>query len=169
MKKLSLFTVGVICLFPFSVFGNAPQSLGEFDDWSAYSYQEGKNLVCYMASTPQKSEGKYNKRGDIYAVITHRPGDKTFDVLNFVAGYTYKSGSTVTAKIGQASYTDFFVDGDKAWTMSSDADKKMVEAMKKGERLILEGTSAKGTLTKDYYSLKGFSAAYKAISAKCRR
>jgi len=45
----------------------------------------------------------------------------------------------------------------------------LVDAMKKGERLIIEGTSSKGTLTKDTYSLKGFSAAYRAISSKCRR
>lgn len=39
--------------------------------------------------------------------------------------------------------------------------------MKRGERMIVTGTSAKGTDTKDTYSLAGFSSAYKAISAKC--
>ena len=55
--------------------------------------------------------------------------------------------------------------GDVTLPLSS----AVVDAMKKGERLIIEGTSSKGTLTKDTYSLKGFSAAYRAISSKCRR
>ena len=43
-----------------------------------------------------------------------------------------------------------------------------VAAMKRGSRMIVNGTSAKGTKTKDTYSLNGFSSAYKAISNKCR-
>ena len=35
--------------------------------------------------------------------------------------------------------------------------------------MIVTGESSKGTATKDTYSLSGFSAAYKAISAKCRK
>jgi len=143
--------------------------IGEYNDWSAFFYREGKNIVCYMASSPQKSEGKYTQRGNVYMVITHRPADKTYDVVNFVAGYTYKNSTPVTVKIGKETITDLFVDGDKAWAMNAAADKKLVDAMKKGERLFIEGTSSKGTLTKDSYSLKGFTAAYRAISSKCRR
>lgn len=169
MKKIgAAFFCGII-LSAFSAFAAAPQLIGEYDDWSAYVYKEGKNNVCYMASTPQKSEGKYTKRGDVYLVITHRPADKSFDVVNFVAGYTYKNDAKVIVKIGKDTISDFFVESDKAWTMNAGVDKKLVEAMKKGERLIIDGTSVKGTVTKDTYSLKGFSSAYRAISAKCRR
>ena len=45
----------------------------------------------------------------------------------------------------------------------------MVALMKSGDRMIVDGVSAKGTKTKDTYSLKGFTGAYKAISAKCRK
>lgn len=169
MKKIgAAFFCGII-LPAFSAFAAVPQLIGEYDDWSAYVYKEGKNNVCYMASTPQKSEGKYTKRGDVYLVITHRPADKSFDVVNFVAGYTYKNDAKVIVKIGKDTISDFFVESDKAWTMNAGVDKKLVEAMKKGERLIIDGTSVKGTVTKDTYSLKGFSSAYRAISAKCRR
>lgn len=168
MKKIGFLTV-VFCFFAFFAQADAPQTIGEYNDWSALFYREGKNIVCYMASTPQKSEGKYTQRGNVYMVITHRPADKTYDVVNFVAGYTYKNSAPVTIKIGKETITDLFVDGDKAWAMNASADKKLVEAMKKGEHLFIEGTSSKGTLTKDTYSLKGFTAAYRAISSKCRR
>ena len=169
MKKIGLLAFCSISLLAFSAYAGAPQLIGEYDDWSAYIYKEGKNSVCYMASTPQKSEGKYTRRGDVYLVITHRPADKSFDVVNFVAGYAYKNDAKIIVKIGKDTISDFFVENDKAWTMNANVDKKLVEAMKKGERLIIDGTSTKGTTTKDTYSLRGFSSAYRAISTKCRR
>ena len=169
MKKIGFTTACLMCLLIGTAQAASPQKIGDYNDWSAFSYQEGKNTVCYMASSPQKSEGKYTRRGEPYIVITHRPADKTFDVINFVAGYQYKNEAPIVVKIGKYSTDDFFADNDKAWTMNSTTDKKLVEEMKKGERLIIDGTSSKGTVTKDYYSLKGFTAAYRAISAKCRR
>ena len=147
----------------------APQVLGEYGDWIAYYYQDRGGIVCYMASTPKKDEGKYTKRGDIYTVITHRPAEKSYDVVNINAGYTYKPTSKVVVKIGNKNYTRLFIDGDKAWAIDEAADKELVTAMKRGERMIITGTSNKGTNTKDTYSLKGFSQAYIAISRKCKK
>lgn len=146
---------------------DAPRLLGEYGDWSAYAYKEGGKNVCYMASSPKRDEGKYTRRGDIYVVVTHRPADKSFDVVNFVAGYVYKKNSKVVVKIGKEAFTDFFTDGDKAWTLTEKDDKALVLAMKRGQRMIVDGVSSKGTATKDTYSLNGFARAYKAISAKC--
>ena len=144
----------------------APTELGEFKDWTAYFYKEGKNTVCYMASTPKKDEGNYKTRGDIYAIVTHRPADKSYNVVNFVAGYPYKKGQKVV--IGTTSFNNLFTSGDNAWAPDNATDKKLVDAMKRGERMIVEGVSARGTKTKDTYSLAGFSGAYKAISEKCK-
>jgi invasion protein IalB len=101
--------------------------------------------------------------------VTHRPAEKSFDVVNFVAGYTYKNGSQVVVKIGKDTFTRLFTDGDKAWAIDDKADKELVAAMKRGQRMIVDGVSSKGTATKDTYSLKGFSGAYKAISSKCKK
>lgn len=147
----------------------APRLIGEYGDWQAYTYTENGKNVCYMASSPKRDEGKYTKRGDIYAVVAHRPGEKSFDVFNIVSGYTYKKNSKVVIKIGNQTFNNLFTDEDKAWTMTEKDDQALVNAMKRGERMIVDGTSARGTKTKDTYSLKGFVRAYKAISAKCGR
>lgn len=117
---------------------------------------------------PKKDEGNYKKRGDIYAVVTHRPADKSYNVVNFVAGYDYKKGSGVVVKIGTTSFNNLFTSGDNAWAPDASTDKKLVDAMKRGQRMIVEGMSSRGTKTKDTYSLAGFTGAYKAISAKCK-
>lgn len=149
-------------------FANSPVELGEYGDWTAYSYKEGKNTVCYMASTPKKDEGNYKVRGDIYAIVTHRPAEKSYDVVNFVAGYNYKKNSNVVVKIGATTFNNLFTSGSNAWAPDSKTDKKLVQEMKRGQKLIVEGVSFKGTKTKDTYSLSGFSKAYRAISAKCK-
>ena len=169
MKKLSVLIAGLVFGAAVSAQASTPKLLGEYNDWSAFYYQDGENVVCYMASSPQKDEGKYTKRGDIYVVITHRPSEKSFDVVNFVAGYTYKRDAKVEVKIGKTTIDKMFVDKDKAWAVSEKVDKQLVEAMKKGERMIVTGESSRGTQTKDTYSLSGFTAAYRAISAKCKK
>ncbi len=169
MNKLFAIISGFILMTASAAQAAAPQLIGEYDDWAAYYYKDAKGMVCYMASTPKKDEGRYTKRGDIYVVVTHRPAEKSFDVVNFVAGYTYKRGSTVGIKIGQTSINRTFTSGDKAWAVSDGVDKELVAAMKRGERMIVHGVSDKGTATKDTYSLKGFANAYKAISSKCKK
>ena len=108
------------------------------------------------------------KRGDIYAIVTHRPAEKSYNVINFVAGYNYKSGSKVSVKIGAKLFNNLFTNGTNAWAPDATTDKQIVEAMKKGQRMIVDGVSIKGTKTKDTYSLSGFSKAYQVISAKCK-
>ena len=44
----------------------------------------------------------------------------------------------------------------------------IVKAMIQGARMIIKGTSSSGTQTTDTYSLKGFTAAYKAINKACK-
>ena len=163
LKYLVLLSI----LFVSPAQASAPQLIGEYDDLEAYFYKDTIGTVCYAASIPKKDEGKYSQRGDIFVTVTHRPQEKSFDVVNFVAGYNYKPGAKVEVKIGDKAISKLFTDKDKAWALNDAVDKELVEAMKRGQRMIVHGTSSKGTDTKDTYSLQGFSAAYKAISAKC--
>ena len=48
------------------------------------------------------------------------------------------------------------------------ADAKLVQSMIRGADMVVQGTSSRGTLTTDTYSLKGFTAAYKAINKACK-
>ena len=169
MKKQTGIILLISLFLSANVLAATPQLLGEYSDWTAYYYRDGKGSVCYMVSKPKKDEGKYSKRGDIYAVVTHRPSDKSFDVVNFDAGYTFKNGAPFVVKIGHQTINSFFTEGERAWTIDEKTDKQMVSLMKNGDRMIVDGVSSKGTKTKDTYSLKGFTGAYKAISAKCKR
>ena len=143
-----------------------PELLSTHKDWSAYTFEENGNKICYMASTPRKAEGDYSKRGEIYALITHRPAENTENVFSYIAGYDYKANSDVKLKIGKKEFT-LFTQDDTAWAPDSETDKELSEAIRKGARIIVSGTSSRGTKTKDTFSLSGSNAAYKAISKAC--
>ncbi len=142
--------------------------LGVFQDWIAYKTTQGGKPVCYMASEPTKAEGKYTKRGKIYAMVTHRPKARSFDVVSLHAGYTYKKGSTVEAAIGGRAFT-LFTNRSAAWAAESADDAALVKAMRAGSKLVVKGVSSRGTKTTDTYSLLGFTAAHKAISKACKK
>ncbi len=140
--------------------------IGTFDDWSAFLFSEDGNPACYMSSEPTKASGDYKKRGDVFAIVTHRPAEKRVGEVSVIAGYTYKKDSKVVVAIGKQSF-ELFTQEDGAWALDAAADKKLIQAMRKGNRMVVKGTSSRGTPTTDTYSLKGFTKAYRAIGKAC--
>ena len=141
--------------------------IGTHGVWTAYSYQEDAGVVCYMASEPTKAEGNYTRRGDAFALVTHRPGENSLDVVSVVAGYSYQDNSDVNIRIGSNSY-ELFTLGERAWTRDESSDQEMVKSMIRGSSMVVKGTSGRGTLTTDTYSLSGFTAAHQDISEACK-
>ena len=52
-----------------------------------------------MMTIPKEEEGKYTKRGEVYAQVVKNMGAKDTGVVNFAAGYTFKENSEVNIKI----------------------------------------------------------------------
>jgi invasion protein IalB len=142
------------------------ESIGVFGDWSVFRFNEDGNPACYMSSEPTKATGDYKKRGEVYAIVTHRPAEKRIGEVSIIAGYSYKKESAVEVTIGGQGF-ELFTQDDGAWAPDGAGDKKLVQAMRKGNRMVVKGTSSRGTLTTDTYSLKGFTKAYRAIGKAC--
>ena len=143
-----------------------PKVLGRYGEWTAHVFEEKTSKVCYMSSQPLKAEGDYTQRGDVFVLITHRTSDKTADVFSVVAGYTYKKDSSVSVKIGKKNFS-LFTSGDRAWAHDAKTDNTISRRVRKGSEMVIRGTSSRGTLTTDTYSLIGATQAWKAISSAC--
>jgi len=142
------------------------KTIGKFKDWTAYTYKEQGSTVCYMASQPIKEEGNYSVRGEVYAIVSHRPKENASNVVSFMAGYPFKDKSEVTVSIdGNKTFT-LFTHEENAWAYDED-DARLVGSMRSGGRMVVKGTSQRGTLTTDTYSLMGFTNAHAAISKAC--
>jgi hypothetical protein len=168
-SRLILFVL-TLGIFAVPVFAQStPKVIGEYRAWSALTYKEGAGNVCYMSSSPEKwtSEPKNVRRGDIYILVTHNQGRRVQDEVSIYTGYSYKKDSEVTLAIDGQDF-DLFTDGDSAWARDAETDRKLVQAMVRGNSMVVRGTSSRGTLTVDTYSLSGFTAARNAINKACK-
>lgn len=167
IQKISKFVItGALLALSHVAHAAEPKLIGQHGDWSAYMFMENNNKVCYMVSQPQKSEGNYSKRGEVYALVTHRPAEKSKNVFSYIAGYPYKAGSEATMTVNNQKFR-LFTQDDSAWAPDEATDNKITDAIKRGSSLVVKGASARGTETTDTFSLNGSGAAYKAISAEC--
>ena len=167
MNTRSLFfTAFAITLFVSPLAHAKDDFVGTFGNWHVQTYVEGGSKVCLMWSQPEKSKGKYKRRGDIYAYVTQRPAAKRLNEISISIGYKFKKGSALSVLIGKSKHT-MLTDGDTAWNRKPLDDAKMVKAMRAGAKMTLRGTSSRGTKTTDEFSLKGFTKAYAAMNQKC--
>jgi invasion protein IalB len=144
--------------------------IGSFRDWDALIIKEGNAKTCYMISTPKRSTAnkKNVRRGDIYITVTNRPGVGVKSEVNAVMGYPLRPNSEVRFQVDGKRAQSLFTEGSTAWAYDGSDDAKIAAAMKAGSRLVVTGTSARGTRTTDTYSLSGFTAAFNAINKACR-
>ncbi len=154
-------------LLPFHVQAGEPRLIGSYSDWDAYVFYEGDSKVCYMASKPKKDEGDYSKRGEIYALVTHRPAEGTKNVFSYIAGYTYKTGSDASVEVNGQKFV-LFTQDDTGWAPDAETDGRIVDSIRKGSDMVVRGTSSRGTSTKDTFSLKGSSSAHDKITEECK-
>ncbi len=142
-------------------YASAEEAKGFFGSWKLYHTEvEGKS-VCYIVSYPIKESGNYKKRSKPYAMITERPGSG-YEV-SVSSGFPYKSKKKITTKVDSGREHSLFSKGEVAWMKDSKGDKALIAEMQKGKRLVIEGTSEKGTNAKDTYSLSGFGKAFKQL------
>jgi Invasion associated locus B (IalB) protein len=143
------------------------EPIGEAGKWNAYTFLEEGKKVCYMSAAPDKTEGNYKTRGEVYALVTHRPAQNSRDVVSLIAGYPLKPDADVVVTIDRKQKFNLFADKETAWARDDKTDRAVVQAMVKGSTMVVEGVSSRGTKTRDTYSLSGFGKMYQAINQAC--
>ena len=140
-------------------------------DWSVCVWDSPKE--CWGVSAPKESVNTRGgkpaqvRRGDIMLFVTFRPGSGAKGEVSFTPGYAYAKGAQVTMEIGNDKYT-LFTDGEWAWPANANDDAALLAAMKRGASAIVTGASARGTNTRDTFSLQGFTAAMEEAEKRCK-
>ena len=124
------------------------------------------NDWCYIGSSPINSDlPDTKKRGENYILVYKIIGSEE-NIIQIEAGYKYNLDKKINVKIDNANY-DFYSTEDSSETAWTNDDKKVIYAMKKGLELTLTGESARGTITNDVYTLKGFTNAVNQLNQDC--
>ena len=160
-----LMTITVLFSFVGMAAAQAPTRLSEHKDWTAFTGEFNGERLCYIMTQPTRKRGAYTRRGEVYAMVTHRPGDGARGEFSIQTGYEYDTSRDATIRIGNRSF-EMFTRGENAWARIED-EPDLITAMRRGSRMLVTAFSSRGTKTSDTYSLLGFTAALQAIDRAC--
>lgn len=168
-----IITAAVLALTP--VYAAAQEEstnrVNSITDWSVFEGNSPRE--CWAVTTRKESVNtdengriKSVTRGEILLMVFYRPEAGVKGQVAFTGGYPFAPGSTVTMQIGETEY-ELFTEGEWAWPATPQDDSKLITAMKRGANAILTARSARGTVTKDTFSLLGFTAATEDAEKRC--
>ena len=161
------------------------KSLGAFGSWHAYQSQEQGHPLCYALSYSQKDTITHKHQKN-YMMVTHRPANRTFNVISINMGYTLTLNHKITLSLStpdnikgkdQANKKQgpvakkinnflFITEGQTAWATDEAMDDAIIKALSHASTLVIKDSAvAKGEVT---YALYGISKALHAINKACK-
>jgi Invasion associated locus B (IalB) protein len=143
-----------------------PSPLGTFKAWTAWKGTDANGPICYISSDPSTSLPDGAKRDPVHFLVINRKATGTKNEVQTLIGYPFKKDSKPTATIDSKSYA-MVVEGAAAWLASTGDEPGFVAALKSGTKLVVKGTSQRGTETTDTYVLSGVTAALAAADKAC--
>lgn len=138
-----------------------PKALGTFDDWQAATYAEGGQTVCYAFTRPIKSDPVIAGRGRVLLTVTQRASLR--DAVSLGAGFAYPAKAEVKV-MADSTALDFYTANRSAFARDGHA---AVLAFEKANHAVATSPGPKDKPVVDSFSLKGFTAAYNAVSKAC--
>lgn len=160
--RSSVTAVAIILASSTLAAAQSPTRIEQFKAWGAYSYKSNGGNVCYVLSVPTAKEPASVNHGDIFFVVSQRPGQNISYEPQAMMGYALKEASKVNVTIDDRNFV-MFVKETSAWVENAAEEPALVAAMKTGKSMTVKATSARGTGTSYTYSLSGISAALKKI------
>lgn len=173
--KISRFGLAFVALCgmvaPVLAQDNGIKQLGTFKDWTAWTGNDSNGLMCYISAepsswAPKEVNGNPVKRDPIHFLVINRKALGTQNEVQTLVGYPLSTSAEITVTIDGKSFP-MIVEGEAAWLANEADEPGFVEAMKNGSKLVVNGTSQRGTKLTDTYSLSGVTAALGEIAKAC--
>jgi hypothetical protein len=140
---------------------DGPKLIARFDDWIAATHPESGVPVCYAFTRAHSSIPTVAGRGGVVLTVTQRPSGR--DAVAMESGFSFTPDATVTVQADQTGL-DFYTSQRAAFARDGHA---AVIAFKASGRAIARSPGPHDATVTDTFSLKGFTAAYEAISKAC--
>ena len=163
VKKLAAALLAVMALAT-SAAAQSPTRIEQFKAWGAYFYKGATGKVCYVLTVPDPKQLTPPKvdHGDIFFLVTQRPGQNISYEPQAMLGYDLQAGSKVNVTVDARSFI-MFTKGRSAWLENAAEEPALVAALRSGHQMTMGAVSKKGTKTGYVFSLQGISAALKKI------
>ena len=155
----------LFCFVTSNGYANTPKSSGKYKNWESFTLVTDKGKVCFAQTKPVKRAPAAIKRNGSRIFVTFRPNENIKDEISITSGHTYKN-STVSAKSGKSNFS-FFSQGEFAWLLDENEERKFIKLMKRATDLMIKGKTKDGAETTDHYSMMGFTKAYNTAKKVC--
>lgn len=142
-------------------------------DWQVFEEDNDANPKrCWAVTAPTETVNTRNgnvvsvNRSDILLMVFYQPDADIQGQVTFTGGYPFAENSKASLEIGSETF-DLTTDGEWAWPTSPEVDARIVDAMKRGVNAVITARSARGTVTKDTFSLLGFTNQVGEAEKRC--
>ncbi len=140
--------------------------IARHEDWTVYAKSKNGVKVCYAVADAADSNPKNVDHGRVVFMVASWADGAAAELPMFQAGYALKIGAPTRAQVGSSRYK-MFTEGADAF-IENDADEpRLVQDMKRGATMRVETQSDRGTATAYEFSLKGVTAALRAVDSAC--
>lgn len=167
MKQLIWAGFAMIFCAAAPAYGQTAEFVEKKGDWSVYAHDAGGKKTCFVVAQPRTQKPENVKRDPIHFYVSNWPADNVTGEISVKMGYPLKPGIPVEIDIGGAKF-QLFTKGEGAYVEKTEDEKKVVEAMKAGVTMVVQGRSTRGTLTTDEYSLNGVTDALASSAKACQ-
>ena len=144
------------------------------NDWSSFECYVVSGAINMVAFKNGERLSKVSReKGRLY-IQMNKQNSSQFEGTYF-AGFPLKVASQARLRIdGDKSFLLYSHPEPKnseekayAWSHPND-DAKLIEALKKGSKAVVESNSHTGKVIKDTFALKGFTSALNFMKSKCK-
>ena len=175
MRNLLVLSVYLITMLGLSIAHSEeskPEKISR--DWSAFKCYTVSGAIEMLAFKNGEKLSKVSREKGRFYIRMASDTSPSFEVTYF-AGFPLKTASQAILKIDDSqkfllySHPEPQNSDEKsyAWSHPND-DKKLISALKKGSKAIIESNSHTGKVIKDTFALSGFTAALNFMKNRCK-
>lgn len=139
--------------------------LSHVGQWAIYAHP-GPPRVCFVLSTP-KAADKAGGRAPVQVLVSSWPSEGVRAEVSLRSVTPFRKGSGASITIG-AQVFRLFTEGDRAWVADAMQELKLIEAMRRGSRMVVQAVGEKGKQTVDAIALAGFAQAMQSLAQACK-
>ncbi|MDF2114607.1 hypothetical protein PY365_03385 [Roseiarcaceae bacterium H3SJ34-1] len=143
-----------------------PALVASFGDWGAYTAVTGKSKTCYALAEPKERLPASLKRDKAYIFVSTRPAEGVKNEVSIIMGFDVKADSSPRSEVGTTGF-DMIAQKDKLWVRNAAEEGHLLDAMRKGQRLVVKAASGRGNATTDSYLLSGLAQALDRVHKEC--
>ena len=144
-----------------------PNLVATFGEWGVYAANSGKARTCYALGQPKDRQPASLKRDPGYVFISNRPGEGVRNEVSIIMGFEVKPDQDAKLEIGNQSFA-MVAKGSNLWVKNAAEEGQVIDALKRGSRLLVKAASLRGNQSTDTYLLTGFGQALDRAGKECQ-